>query len=130
MRQRRQPEKELRLNLEKLAKLLGWRYYFTYRSRRSPPGFLDFELVKGDRLIKAELKSDVGRPTEEQHAWIRAYLDTPHVEVYLWRPSDWVAGRIEMALTHDLEYLNHIGKWTSTDSGYAKCVHSGRLLRL
>lgn len=62
-------------------------------------GFPDLVLVRGTRLVFAELKSDTGRVTSEQQAWLDA-LDgvaaeffgaeiDAKVEVYLWRPHSW-----------------------------------------
>jgi hypothetical protein len=87
------------------AKLGGWRRYHTYLSRRSPAGFPDLVLVRGPRLIFAELKTDVktSRLTEDQEGWLEALREVEQalkiagvgtwrcaarVEVYVWRPSD------------------------------------------
>ena len=69
-----------------LAATFGWRHYHTYRSRKSPSGFPDLVLVR-DRVIFAELKSDVGKPTKDQQAWFDA-LQLAGAEAYLWRPDD------------------------------------------
>lgn len=51
-------------------------------------GFLDLELVKGKRLIKAELKVGKNTTTPEQEEWIAAYREAK-VAVYVWYPKDW-----------------------------------------
>lgn len=51
-------------------------------------GFLDLELVKGKRLIKAELKVGKNIQTDEQVEWFNAYLDAG-IETYLWYPRHW-----------------------------------------
>ena len=71
------------------AKLNGWRVYHTFDSRRSEPGFPDLVMVRGGRLIAAELKSETGRPTRAQVDWLRDLEAVESVETYLWRPSDW-----------------------------------------
>lgn len=71
-----------------LARLGGWRRYHTFNSRRSTHGFPDWVFVKGGRMIAAELKSEIGRPTDDQVAWLDALSEVPGVEVYLWKPSD------------------------------------------
>jgi hypothetical protein len=89
------------------AAIGGWRRYHTYLSKRSPAGFPDLVLVKGPRLIFAELKTDAktSKLTEQQEAWledlreVERYTDAMPswsggrcgVEVHVWRPSDWPA---------------------------------------
>lgn len=82
-------EASFQAQVVKLAKLLGWRHYHTHDSRRSPGGFPDLVLVKKGRLvIYAELKSDTGKPTEEQTSWLDDLRAAAGLHVYLWRPSD------------------------------------------
>jgi signal-transduction protein with cAMP-binding, CBS, and nucleotidyltransferase domain len=75
--------------VRELARLKGWRIYHTRDSRRSDPGFPDLVLVRGDRLIFAELKREKGRLTESQRTWLAALEET--AETHVWRPSDWEA---------------------------------------
>jgi len=70
------------------AALRGWHCYHTHDSRHSSAGFPDLVLVRRPRVVFAELKSDRGRCTPEQRAWL-AELAECSVEVKLWRPSDW-----------------------------------------
>ena len=79
-----------------LAKWTGWASYHPYDSRRSTPGYPDLTLVRGKRLVFAEMKSEKGRISLDQRRWL-GWLDDAGVEVYLWRPSDWKD--IETALT-------------------------------
>ena len=57
-------------------------------------GFPDLCMVRGERLILAELKAEKGRIRPEQRKWLDA-LQVVHdapvscVESYVWRPSDW-----------------------------------------
>lgn len=111
--------------VSELALLYGWRLYHppdnlprtTKRGRRYVQnvraGFPDLVLVRPPELIFAELKTDRGRTSAEQDAWleelgavanalrevIEAYnFDLAHndpeletraaVDVYLWRPRD------------------------------------------
>lgn len=59
------------------AKLMGFMHYHTHRSDRSEPGFPDCVMVRGSRLIFAELKRDNAAPrvrkdVAEQHPpWLR-----------------------------------------------------------
>jgi hypothetical protein len=80
-------EKQFERQVKELAKLFDYKYYHTWRSFHSPQGFPDCVMVKDDRLIFAELKSETGQPTLEQYFWLLA-LTKANQEVYLWRPSD------------------------------------------
>lgn len=81
-----------------LAALLGWhRAHFRpamnargqWRTAVAGDGkgFPDLVLVR-DRVIFAELKTDRGRTTPEQHAWAD-HLRAAGAEYYLWRPRNW-----------------------------------------
>ena len=80
------------------AQLLGWRvaHFRTARTKdgwRTPvaadgKGFPDLVLVGHGRLIVAELKSNTGRVTAEQQAWLDA-LTAAGIETHVWRPRDW-----------------------------------------
>ena len=56
-------------------------------------GFPDLVLVRGSRLIFAELKIGKNKPTPEQDGWIQALFDaragSPSIEVHVWRPEQW-----------------------------------------
>lgn len=99
-------EKELRQSIVRAAREFHWRVYFTWSSMHSPAGFPDLCMVRGPRLIFAELKTDKGKVTPEQEAWlvdlgrVRAFMSLcsftegelrphePRLEVYVWRPAD------------------------------------------
>lgn len=89
-----------------LARVLGWRvaHFRGVRVQRRDGsvrhqtpvqadgvGFPDLVMVRGPRLIVAELKSGRGRATAEQEAWLAAFEGVPGCEVYVWRPRDWDA---------------------------------------
>lgn len=80
-------EKQFESQIKGLAKIYGWLYYHTWRSIHSPAGFPDCIMVRGERLIIAELKSETGQPTLEQYEWLEALAEAGQ-EVYLWRPDD------------------------------------------
>lgn len=61
-------------------------------------GWPDLILVRGKRLIAAELKSDKGKLTSEQQD-VLALLALAGVETYVWRPADWTS--IERTLRVD-----------------------------
>ena len=76
--------------LRQAALTFGWLGYHTHRSQHSAAGFPDWCLVRRDRLIFAELKTDrKGHdPSEAQLEWMAALRAFGHTEVYLWRPAD------------------------------------------
>ena len=84
-------EKEFQAQVVELAETFGWLVYHTYDSRRSQRGFPDLTMVRRDRVVFAELKSDTGQPTIEQRLWMGALSETGRVECYCWRPGDWDA---------------------------------------
>ena len=74
-----------------LATLLGWKVFHVYDSRRSEAGYPDLTCVKGQRIIFAELKTDVGRVRPAQREWLAALAGVPGVLACVWRPRDWQA---------------------------------------
>jgi hypothetical protein len=46
-------------------------------------------MVRGGRLVIAELKSPAGRLTSSQTQWLEALRFVRGVEVHVWRPDDW-----------------------------------------
>jgi len=72
----------------KLAELLGWRWYHTHDSRRSPAGFPDLVLLRRPRVIFLELKADRTVVTDAQRDWI-AELRACGQEAYIARPKHW-----------------------------------------
>ena len=81
-------EKALQQRIMDTAKALGWLAYHTHDARRSVPGFPDTCLVRGERLVFAELKSEKGKVTVEQQQWLDALEKVPGVECRVWRPAD------------------------------------------
>jgi hypothetical protein len=49
-------------------------------------GFPDLLLIRGPRLVAAELKSERGRLTREQAAWLEAFAGAG-IETHIWRPA-------------------------------------------
>jgi len=85
-------EKQFEAQVKDLAKLFRWKYYHTWRSIHSPAGFPDCVMIRDGLIIFAELKSEKGKLTEEQEAWIKELEAVAGhslgVMVFVWRPSD------------------------------------------
>jgi len=82
-------EKDFQRSVEEVAQSFGWATYHTYDSRRSTAGFSDHTMVRQGRLIFAELKTQKGIVRKSQKEWLDMLREVEHLEVYLWRPSDW-----------------------------------------
>lgn len=89
---KRMTEKELLDNVRSAAKQFGWMVYHTHRSDRSEPGFPDLMLIKGTHLLAVELKTETGRTTPAQDAWLDAFRGVTHrPDALIWRPRHWVS---------------------------------------
>lgn len=80
-------EKELQQAVLDLARSKGWKAYHTFDSRRSEPGFPDAILIRGERLIAVEFKSEKGKLTEAQTDWLEAFRDVWVVDAIVVRPA-------------------------------------------
>ena len=81
-------EKQLQSDIIRIAKAAGWKVYHTHDSRRSEFGFPDLTMVRRDRLVFAELKRELGKPTPEQSEWLEDLSMVLGAEVYIWRPQE------------------------------------------
>lgn len=93
-------ERELQRNVIDLAVWLGFNLvYHTWSSIHSPSGFPDLCLCRpsDSTIIFIELKSERGKVTPSQDAWIRGLKECGQT-VYIFRPADWFSGAIEQAL--------------------------------
>ena len=89
-----------------LAHLYGWKVALfrpakTWQGWQTPvgadgKGWPDLTLVR-DRILFVECKSDSGRLTKEQLAWIEA-LRAGGAEAYVWNPVSWRCGDIQAVL--------------------------------
>ncbi len=80
-------EKELDRRVVDFAEANGWTTFHAYDCRRSAAGWPDRVFVR-ERVVYAELKSEKGRLTPEQVAWV-ARLLRAGAEVHVWKPADW-----------------------------------------
>jgi hypothetical protein len=90
-------ENQFQAQVIQIARMNGWRVFHpmkmqsrdgTWRTALSgDKGWPDLVLAHPTRgLIVAELKSDKGRLTQDQHAWLAALA--PWAEIQVWRPTD------------------------------------------
>lgn len=84
-----EPEADFQAAVLKLAHLLHWRSYHTYRSDRSPSGWPDLALCRPPRLLLIELKAENGVLSAAQEEWLADLRLCPGVETHVWKPSDW-----------------------------------------
>jgi len=82
------------------AKTYGWRSFHVRNSGfagqsyvQGDKGFVDLLMVRGNRLVVAELKigkagTKRGEPRRDQMEWMQALADVG-AEVHTWRPTDW-----------------------------------------
>ena len=91
-------EAEFSGQVYELAQQTGWRCHHgrpgrSAAGRWSTPiqgdvGFPDWVMVRGDRLIFAELKTSNGQATPDQVEWLQALDRVEYVTAQLWRPHD------------------------------------------
>jgi len=82
-------EKDWQQTIIDAARLLGWLVFHPYDSRRSTPGFPDLILLRGNRMLAIECKTERGKTTMTQELWLEALGDVPGVVALVARPSDW-----------------------------------------
>ena len=107
-------EQQFQKQVVQLAKLYKWRvaHFRCVRVQRrggavyyetpvgvDGKGWPDLVMLRGNRLVVAELKVGKNKTTPEQDAWLAAFRSFEDAEVYLWRPSDW--HEIESVLTKE-----------------------------
>jgi hypothetical protein len=88
-------EDDFKSRIMDTAMLYGWRICHIRPARKQHgrwvtpieghAGLPDLILARDGRVLLIELKSQVGKPTAEQLAWLAAAGDNGR----LWRPSDW-----------------------------------------
>ena len=85
-------EREFQGRVVDIARWNGWSVYSIPDSRRvTLAGYPDLTMWRGTRLVFAELKREKGKLRPAQEAVLAELRQLPNVEVYVWRPSDWIA---------------------------------------
>lgn len=101
-------EAQLQDMVLQLARIRGWmRAHFRPAMVRSGKwvtpvqgdgaGFPDLVLLRGQRLLFRELKTDKGKLRPEQEKWLAALLAAGS-DANVWRPAQWRNGEIEKEL--------------------------------
>jgi hypothetical protein len=80
-------EREFQQQIIDTARLLGWKCYHTFDSRRSEAGYPDLCLVR-DRIVWLECKTEAGRVSPAQADWIAA-INAAGGNALVVRPSQW-----------------------------------------
>jgi len=101
-------EAELQAAVIDLAHFLGWRVAHFRPAltggRWSTPvsadgaGFPDLVMARNGEVVVAELKSEKGRISPAQKAWLLALGWSGNCRIFVWRPADWFSGAVEAAL--------------------------------
>ncbi|ALY09546.1 hypothetical protein SALGADO_19 [Arthrobacter phage Salgado] len=81
--------------VQQLLTVYGWRWFHAPNNRPGRGGYVqnikagypDITAVRGNRTIYAELKTETGKTTEDQDAWLEDLANAGH-ETYVWRPRD------------------------------------------
>jgi hypothetical protein len=83
------------------AKKFGWMrsaFGWSYGSRKvikGDPGFPDVVLARPPILLVVELKREGEKPEPPQERWHAVLRACGTIVVKVWRPSDWISGRIQ-----------------------------------
>ena len=90
-------EDQLQASVIAVAEAHGWMWHHETDSRRTRAGWPDLVLVKGNRIKIIELKSEKGKASPEQQAWLDALADVDTISTGIVRPSDFDALRRSLA---------------------------------
>lgn len=94
-------EAQFQSRIMEYATLRGWSWLHINKAQNSQGywrtpvvgplgrGFHDLFMIRGDRIISAECKSDRGYMSGAQRMVADLLQQTGKVEVYVWRPEDW-----------------------------------------
>lgn len=85
---------ELQNNIVKAAKLCGFRCQYWWKSIHSPAGFPDLFMIKGQKIILAELKVGNDKLSPSQIEWKDILTQVKTIEYYEWHEEDWISGSI------------------------------------
>lgn len=89
------PEGEFQTICEEVAQRYGWRVYHETDSRKSPKGLPDLIMLSRPQddgsvvLAMVELKSEKGKLSQEQEAWLMSLTRVDTLVSGMMRPKDW-----------------------------------------
>lgn len=90
-------ERDLQRHVVALAKMCGWWVMHHADSIGTEPGWPDLTLIRGDRVLFRELKTEDGKLRLAQ-AGVAALLMNAGQDFKVWRPSAWFSGSIDQEL--------------------------------
>jgi Holliday junction resolvase len=76
----------------------GWLCYHTFDSRKSEVGFPDVIALRDERMFVIEFKTETGKVTPKQFAWLKSFEDIDGVETFVWRPRHLQSGVIDRVI--------------------------------
>jgi len=97
-------EEEFSKNVIRVAQLCHWKVahfrsvkiqrqdgsvYYATPVQADGAGFPDLLMMRDSRLVIAELKSETGKTSADQDAWIKGLRICDEPTVKLWKPSNW-----------------------------------------
>lgn len=87
-------ERDFQSTVQELMTVHGWKWYHPTDNRPVNgriqgivPGFPDLIALRGAQIIVAELKTEIGKTSPDQDAWLDAF-DAVGADTYVWRPRD------------------------------------------
>lgn len=80
-------EATFQANVVRQAREWGWQVQYNTIAYRSPTGWPDLYLVRGERIVVAELKTMTGVVKEKQAKWLFRQWATGKIECFIWRPD-------------------------------------------
>ncbi len=84
-----QTEAEFQAAVVELAESLGWKVWHDNDSRRNRAGLPDLELLRGASMLRLELKTEKGKVSGAQEAYINRLNQVRFVVADVVRPSQW-----------------------------------------
>lgn len=94
-------ERQLEMAIVRMAETFGWKVHTIADSRslrsHTGVGYPDLTMVRGNRIVAAELKAAKGRVRKGQEEWLTDFREAG-AEAYLWRPEHWTNGEVEKVL--------------------------------
>ena len=82
-------EKTFQAAVVAFAEASGWLVFWAWPPYKSPPGYPDLTMIRGNRIVFAELKAISGYLKPHQRQVLKELSATGKVEVYVWMTVDW-----------------------------------------